>query len=90
MDRLYPPASEINPSLSHSCVTCSDQAIPARVLETFPDHTARVEIEGAIQDVNIELVDAARGDTVLVHADVAIATLPKEQGVSEADGTSRR
>jgi len=68
MQPSYPPASDI-----HTCVTCSDQAIRARVLELLPDGMARAEMEGSEREINVELVDAGPGDTVLVHADVAIA-----------------
>jgi hydrogenase expression/formation protein HypC len=60
-------------SSPYECKTCSDQAIPARVLELLPEGMARVEIDGALAMVNIVLIDAAPGDTVFVHADVAIA-----------------
>lgn len=63
------------------CVTCSDRAIRAEVLELLTPDTARVSIEGAIQQINVALVDAAPGDIVFVHADVAIAKL---QGGNDA------
>ena len=70
------------PAETHSsrfeCITCSDQAIRALVLEILPEGMARVDIDGTPALVNIVLVDAASGDTVLVHADVAIAILNKE------------
>ena len=73
MDRTHPPAVASRNPNPQSCITCSDQAIPARVLELLPDDMARVEIDGDAQEVNISLVGAVPGDTVFVHADVAIA-----------------
>jgi hydrogenase maturation factor len=36
---------------------------------------AMVDRDGAIEQISVELCDAAVGDTVLVHAGIAIATL---------------
>ena len=90
MDRTHPLAVASHNSNPQSCVTCSDQAIPARVLEVLPDDMARVEMDGATEEVNISLVNAVPGDTVFVHADVAIARLTRHQGVSESDGEESR
>ena len=38
--------------------------------------TARVEADGVAAEVALDLVDARVGDVVLVHAGVAIGTLP--------------
>ncbi|MBZ5585940.1 MAG: HypC/HybG/HupF family hydrogenase formation chaperone [Acidobacteriia bacterium] len=60
------------------CITCSDQGVTARVLEIFPDGTANVDT-GAnhIEQISVELVDAAVGDFVLTHAKVAIANVSR-------------
>lgn len=57
------------------CVTCSDEARPMRVLAVEPTALARcIDEDGATSEVMIDLVDGVvAGDTVLVHAGVAIA-----------------
>jgi hydrogenase maturation factor len=54
------------------CVTCSDEGVPMRVLVTADDGIA--QCDGG--DVMTELVGpVSPGDTLLVHAGVAIARL---------------
>jgi hydrogenase maturation factor len=54
----------------HHCVTCSDEAVPMRVIEVRGDGIALCD--GA--EVMTELVgDVAPGDELLVHAGTAIA-----------------
>ncbi|GAB2961384.1 HypC/HybG/HupF family hydrogenase formation chaperone [Nonomuraea fastidiosa] len=56
------------------CVTCSDVAVPVRVLRLLGDDLALVETEaGTEEEVSVALVDARPGDVVLVHAKEAIA-----------------
>jgi HupF/HypC family len=55
------------------CTCCSDQAVPAKVLALLPGGMASVDLNGAIEEISVELVDSAPGDVVLVHAGVAIA-----------------
>ena len=57
------------------CVTCSDEALPARVLRIDQDTgVAFVTIEDATEEVDITLIDGvAPGDMILVHGGVAIA-----------------
>ena len=57
------------------CFCCSDQAVRARVLHLLPGGMASVDLDGAIDEISVELVDSAPGDIVLVHARVAIARL---------------
>jgi hydrogenase maturation factor len=57
------------------CITCSDQGVTARVIELLRDGTAKVDTGSAVEEVSVELVDAAAGDIVLIHAKVAIAKL---------------
>jgi hydrogenase expression/formation protein HypC len=58
------------------CVTCSDEARPMRVLAIAPGAVARCRDErGATHDVMVDLVDAAVGDVVLVHAGTAISAI---------------
>jgi hydrogenase maturation factor len=56
------------------CETCADAATKMRVIAlAAPLHPARCLDEGGrLHDVLLDLVDAAVGDEVLVHAGVAI------------------
>ncbi len=60
------------------CITCSDEGVPMRVLGVDAD-TGLARCAGedrAVHTVEIALLDdAAAGAVVLVHADVAIATV---------------
>ncbi|MFL5927830.1 MAG: HypC/HybG/HupF family hydrogenase formation chaperone [Gaiellaceae bacterium] len=65
----------MNDDARFHCVTCSDEAVPHRVVEVRDDGTARCE--GDI-DVMIDLVDGvAPGETLLVHAGVALERIPR-------------
>jgi hydrogenase maturation factor len=67
------------------CITCSDEALIARVL-LVDDLTgfASVTIEDTQDDVDITLLDVVTvGDLLLVHGGVAIANIGKQ---SVADG----
>jgi hydrogenase maturation factor len=57
------------------CVTCSDEALPARVLHVDSEAgLALVAIKDATEEIDITLVDSvAPGDLLLVHGGVAIA-----------------
>ena len=59
------------------CVTCSDAAAPAIVVALLDDGLAIVGTPGGEEEVSVALVEAAIGDTVLVHAGEAIAVMPK-------------
>jgi hydrogenase expression/formation protein HypC len=55
------------------CITCSDEGVPMRVLESTGDGLARCE--GDVE-VMTELVgDVSPGDQLLVHAGVALVRL---------------
>jgi hydrogenase maturation factor len=55
------------------CATCSDEGVPMRVVEVRPGGTALCE--GGVE-VMTDLVGAvAAGDTLLVHAGVALQRL---------------
>jgi len=58
---------------SYTCQCCSDEAVPAKVLALLPGGMAAVDLNGAIEEVSIELIESAPGDIVMVHARVAIA-----------------
>jgi hydrogenase expression/formation protein HypC len=64
------------------CVTCSDEAVRGRVLRIGSHGIASVQFEAAIEKVSLELIEAAPGDIVLVHAGVAIARLENEEASS--------
>ncbi len=56
------------------CITCSDQAVPMVVERVDASGLATcVDPDGARSEVDVTLVDAAVGETVLVHAGAAIA-----------------
>jgi len=56
------------------CITCGDVGVEMRVVR-FEDGLAVCEAEGEQRAVEVALVDVAEGDTVLVHADVALVRL---------------
>jgi hydrogenase expression/formation protein HypC len=65
---------------SHSCqgdvcITCSDEAVPVRVVELQDDDLALVDTGSTLEQVSVGLVDARVGDQLLVHAKEAIAVL---------------
>ena len=55
------------------CITCSDIAMPVRVLELLPDGLAVAETEAGPEVISVALVEVRTGDIVLVHAKEAIA-----------------
>jgi hydrogenase expression/formation protein HypC len=56
------------------CITCSDQAVQMVVERVDASGLATcVDAEGVRSEVDVTLVDAAVGGTVLVHAGAAIA-----------------
>jgi hydrogenase maturation factor len=58
------------------CITCSDEGIEMTVLSIADDTALCRDGEGESAEVDVALVDAVRpGDTVLVHAGVALARL---------------
>ena len=62
------------------CVTCSDEAVAVRVLRLRDGDLADVDVgDGRTEEVSVALVDAAVGDTVLVHAKEAIGLVPRHE-----------
>lgn len=63
------------PDACHSpgCLTCSDAAVAVTVLQLLADGFALVSTPLGPEVVSVALVDAAVGDSVLVHAKEAIA-----------------
>lgn len=66
--------------LDGHCVTCSDEALPARVLSIDQEMgMALVDVNGATAEVDITLVDEVwAGKLLLVHGGVAIADLEEQ------------
>ena len=57
------------------CITCSDEAVAARVVEV-EGANATVEVDGRSERVGIELVSPVEpGDTLLCHAGIALEKL---------------
>lgn len=71
-----------DPNPGDVCITCSDQALPFVVVELLADDLALVDTgagPGTAEEVSVALVDAAVGDTVLVHAGEAIARVESDR-----------
>ncbi len=69
------------------CTTCSDEALPARVLRIDQDTgVAFVTIEDATEEIDITLIDdVIEGDVILVHGGVAIAKAESTPALSGTD-----
>jgi hydrogenase maturation factor len=67
-----PTTPEASACEAQTCITCGDRAVPVRVLELLDGGMARVDTGASVEEVSVELVEAAVGDTLLVHAGVAI------------------
>jgi hydrogenase maturation factor len=62
--------------VSFHCITCSDEGIEMTVVRAAGDTALCRDPDGGEAEVDVALVDAvAPGDTVLVHARVALARL---------------
>jgi hydrogenase expression/formation protein HypC len=57
------------------CITCSDEAVPVRIVELLDWGLAMVDTGQSVEEVSVALVEAEVGDTVLVHAKEAIAVV---------------
>jgi hydrogenase expression/formation protein HypC len=57
------------------CITCSDEAVPVRVVRLLDADLAVVDTGQSMEEVSVALVDAAVGDTILVHAKEAIVVV---------------
>jgi hydrogenase expression/formation protein HypC len=64
------------------CITCSDEAVQVRVVQLLDAHLAMVDTGQSTEEVSVALVDAAVGDTILVHAKEAIAVVGGAPGGS--------
>ena len=57
------------------CITCSDTAVQVTVVRLLDDDLAVVDTGAGEEEVSVALVQAAIGDTILVHASEAIAVI---------------
>ena len=71
----HQPAGAVPRCYDEVCVTCSDEAVAVRVLRLLDDDLALVDTGVGQEEVSVALVDAAVGDTILVHAKEAIAVV---------------
>lgn len=58
-----------------TCVTCSDEAVAVTVVRLLERDLALVDTARGREVVSVALVEAAPGDTILVHAKEAIAVV---------------
>jgi len=81
---LYlPPALDTGPVCTPGpdgrCALCAYEGLPGQVLELRPGLMGWVALQGAQQEVALDLLDEVQvGDWVLVHLGVAIARLEGE------------
>ena len=61
----------------HHCITCGDDGVAMRVVDVDDVRGLALceDEDGARSSVEIALVDAAPGDTLLVHAGTALTML---------------
>ena len=58
------------------CITCGDVGVEMRVVRLDDDLAVCEDAAGEVRTVEVALVDAvSEGDTLLVHADVALVRL---------------
>ncbi|HYZ56690.1 MAG TPA: hydrogenase assembly protein HupF [Streptosporangiaceae bacterium] len=57
------------------CTTCSDTAVEVTIVRLLGDGLAVVGTAHGEEEVSVALVQAAVGDTILVHAKEAIAVV---------------
>jgi hydrogenase maturation factor len=65
----------VNECHDEVCITCSDTAVPVRVVELRDDGLAVVDTGVGREEVSVALVQAHVGAVVLVHAKEAIAVV---------------
>jgi hydrogenase maturation factor len=71
------------------CITCSDAAVPMTIRRVEADGLAEcVDPDGGACEVDLALVDdgVGAGDTVLVHAGVALAADGRPDGAAPISG----
>ncbi|MEV4098002.1 HypC/HybG/HupF family hydrogenase formation chaperone [Streptosporangium saharense] len=67
--------SRREPCHEEVCLTCSDEAVPVRVVRLLDAGLAVADTGRGMEEISVALVDAQVGDVVLVHAREAIAVL---------------
>jgi hydrogenase maturation factor len=74
-DEVRRDAIYCTPTEDGHCITCSDEALPATVLQINQESgSALVTVREVTEEIDITLVDdLVPGDIVLVHGGVAIA-----------------
>jgi hydrogenase expression/formation protein HypC len=72
VNEVPPPAAQCHDEV---CITCSDTAVPVRVVRLLDDELAVVDTGAGEEEVSVALVSATVGDTILVHAKEAIAVV---------------
>jgi hydrogenase expression/formation protein HypC len=77
-DAVPGPAGTAPACHDEVCITCSDTAVVVRVITLLPDGLALVDTGSGREEVSVALVQAAVGDTILVHAKEAIAVVGGE------------
>jgi hydrogenase maturation factor len=67
-------AIHCTPTAEGHCITCSDEALPVRVLHIDAESgLALVEVKGTTEEIDITLVDdVVPGDLLLAHGGVAL------------------
>ena len=84
------PAAPLPECHGDVCVTCSDQAVPVRVVELRAGGLALVDTGAGREEVSVALVEARVGDVVLVHAKEAIAVLGPDTPIGLGAGEGAR
>ena len=78
------------PDEAGHCVTCSDEALPARVLKIdFEQYLALVALEGSTEEVEVDisLVEPVEcGEMLLVHGGVALGRASSESRMDPVPG----
>jgi hydrogenase maturation factor len=74
---IFTPAGSCELDAEGHCITCSDEALPAKVLSVDSETgLALVMLKDETEEIDITLVEGvAPGDVLLVHGGVAIAHL---------------
>lgn len=74
LELITPLGAYCEPDAHGHCITCSDEALPATVLQIDDlGRTAVVQVEDQTTEIDISLVDdVAIGTVLLVHGGVAL------------------
>ena len=89
-DESYPSQWACLPDEAGHCVTCSDEALPARVLKIdFEQYLALVALEGSTEEVEVDisLVEPVEcGEMLLVHGGVALGRFSEKSRTDPVPG----